>query len=116
MIVNITERSSGKMSKYNSSTKTGSIAVIILFLVLVVALILGGLFYLNKNKPTTNQSTGTQTENPVGSAETGNALSSAPPSYPTASSNVDEQLKSLDDEAKNIDQSLNDKPIDVLAE
>lgn len=104
------------MAKHYSSTKTGNITIIVLFLFLVVALVLGGLFYLNKNKPTGNQPAGTQVEENVGSNGGVQSLSSDQPSYPTASSNIDEQLKVLDNEAKEVDQGLNDHSIDVLAE
>ena len=90
------------MINNNFYSKRGN-TVAILLVVLAAAILLAGFLYFNKNKPVANQPGITQT-------------ASGQPSYPTASSNVDEQLKVLDDEAKNIDQSLNDKPIDVLAE
>lgn len=76
----------------------------------IVIILIGGLFWFKKNQAVIQEQGQAQQTN------SSNNPASASESPAVNNQDIDNKLKALDDDAKEIDQGLNDQPLDVLEE
>ena len=81
--------------------------------VLVIALVIGGFWWVKRGSPKTAPAPAAQTTTTAPANNTGSILTkeSSNASLDQDLTIIDSQMKSLDTDSANVDQSLNDKPI-----
>lgn len=84
--------------------------------ILILVIILGGLLWLKKNQLVKPNTSSVQEQGQTQQANPSNNSASASESPAVSDQDIDNKLKALDDDAKEINQGLNDQPLDVLEE